>query len=219
MSKHSIRDRQALEVERLAQLLERLDAAQPLLLGDGRRRARARAARSRRRARRAAASRRAAARAPRPASRAGRRGTAASASVSATSGRDDDLRRDRRRARRSTRAQNASRIVVDVLALDVLEVERVAVDHLARRGAGRPARRRGRPRRRAPITSIVPDRALVGGLPLGQALDREAAGCGSAPPPRSARRRPPRASAARARARIGRVSPERNSITPSMISP
>ena len=68
-------DRQALEVQALTQLLQRLDPPLPLLLGRESPRARARDARSPRRARRAAASRRVAAPAPRRARRAARRGT------------------------------------------------------------------------------------------------------------------------------------------------
>ena len=104
-----------------------------------------------------------------------------------------------------------------ILALDVLEMEREAVDHLA-------VPQREELHRRAVAVDREPDHvdradgALVGGLPLGEALDR-------AQPVAVARRLlvallggglAHRRSSAR---RIGRVSPERNSITPSMISP
>ena len=129
--------------------------------------------------------------------------------------RHDDLRRHRRRRAVVLDAERLEH-GGHVLLLDVLEVERVAVDHLAaaeredlhdavvalerepehvdvarRRGDRPPAARRGAGSRRA--------------------------GCGSAPLPRSAPPPPPRASAARARAGSASVSPERNCTTPSMI--
>ena len=90
--------RQALEVQRLAQLLERLDPPQRACCSDCTSApTRARAARSRSPAPAAAASRRAPARAPRRASRAARRGTPRARAVSP----------DVRRARRSAAARSA----------------------------------------------------------------------------------------------------------------
>ena len=128
-------------------------------------------------------------------------------------GGDDDLRRDARRRRRSTRGRtprgssrrscpptfsrwNAYRSI----SLPVAEREHLHGGAIAFDGE--------------PDHVDRPDRALVGGLPLGEAVDRRTGGCGSAPPPRSAP--PPAASRifSSSSRRIGRVSPERNSITP-----
>ena len=112
--------------------------------------------------------------------------------------RDDDLRRHARRAAvvlEPERLEDRRH----VLAADVLEVERVAVDHLAAAqredlddGAvalGREADHVDRP-----------DRLPLDAPAARRGAGRRRAGCGSAPRPRSARPPPPPASAARARA-------------------
>ena len=88
----------------------------------------------------------------------------------------------------------------------------------ARRAAGRPAPPRARPTTAMPDHVDRPDRRALDRLPLRRAARPRAAGSGSAPRPRTAPRPPPRASARSSRLRIGRSSPERNSITPSISS-
>ena len=129
MSKHSIRKRETLEVERLAQLLQRLDAAQPLLLGDEG----LRLERERRVLRRELckppllAPRR---RAHLDARAAQLREELLERLERSRVRRDDELRRDRRRIAvvlETERLEHGRH----VLPLDVLEVEAVPVDHLA----------------------------------------------------------------------------------------
>ena len=189
-------DRQALEVERLAQLLERLDPPQPLLLGLEPRPTRARA-----RAFSAASSC-----SRRFSPRSGARTSTARAaqlgeerrrapSVSPASGGHDQLRRHARRRAvvlEAERLEHRRRRPARRRSRGGTRSGRSA----GRRAAGRPAPRPGRRRPRAPITSIVADRAPVGRLPLGEAARPRAAGCGSAPRPRTAPPPPPRASAA-----------------------
>ena len=112
--------------------------------------------------------------------------------------RDDDLRRHARR-RAVVLEHEGLEDRRRVLPVDVLEVEAVPVDELA---AAEREDLHGRAVALGGDADHVDraDRAPVGGLPLGEVLDRVAGGCGSAPPPRSAPRRPPPSCGARARA-------------------
>ena len=86
-------------------------------------------------------------------------------------GRDDDLRRDRRRAPVVLEEERLEELG-DALALHVLQVERVAVDEAPapeREDLDGGAIALGRD----PDHVDRPDRALVGGLPLGQVPHRE----------------------------------------------
>ena len=127
---------------------------------------------------------------------------------------DDQLRRDRRRVRRSTRGRTPRAPSSRVLALrrsrggsrerSIIWPPRSGKTCTAARSPS--TRRRSRRSCRSSARS-TPWRSA-------RSLDREAAGCGSARRPRTAPRPPPRASAARARRGSCASSPERNSITP-----
>ena len=195
-------DRQALQVQRLAQLLERLDAAQPRPLGLHRIRLH---------------------RQPRvpvgkllEAALLAARGRAHLHTRAAPLGeelgersrvprlaRDDDLGRD---ARRGAVVLEAERLEYRrrVLSVDVLEVEGVAVDQLAV-AQGEDLDGRAVALDREPDHVDRADRAPVCRLPLGQVADREE--------PVAIAGRFLVSSNSRT---IGRVSPERNSITPSI---
>ena len=198
MSKHSIRTRQALEVEALAQALERLDPAQPLLL---RRRRLVREREPRvlggelgeplllaagrcahldggaAQLGEEARERLGVGRCPAARSAAAAR----SARRCSTRGRTPRARSRGPALRRSRGGTRSGRSA-------------------CRRGAGRAAPPRGRPRRRA--RSRRPCRRPAGRRPGAARGSRSrTAGCGSASRPRSAPRRPPRASSPPAPAR------------------
>ena len=154
MSKHSIRIGSDSRFEHLAQLLERLDPPQPLRLRDerlGRERELGVLLRELLQPPLLAALRRAHLD-PRAAQL---REEALERAQVAEAARDEDLRRYRRRRAVVLDAEPLEHLE-RVVAGRVLEVERVAVDHPARRGAGRPAPRRARGPTARPITSIVP---------------------------------------------------------------
>ena len=220
---HRVRDvvaldaeRQRLEVQRLAQLLERLDAPRALLLGRRLLGRRARAARSRRRAPAAAASRRARRRAPRRARRASPTGT-----------RRAPRGRRPRAARRSAAARSAPsrstrgrtpRAPSSGPGRSTFSRWNECRSTILPPRSGKICTTARSPSAANPITSTVPTDCRSTRLPLDEVLHREE-------PVAVARRVLEALLAARpscifcsSSRWIGRTSPERNSITLSMIA-